>query len=322
MQNRNQLKVSTRMMYDELLNQKIPTRIIDASSSLLEFTDTSGENHLLFSTLCDKSSAVGLAIANNKDRTALFAKRLGIVTPAAVVCKEIEIAEAFFLTHKRVVIKPINNSGGNGVCTNLSSLTALQAAFRYAKRFSSKVVIQQHVIGIDLRLLVVAGNFCSAVERRPATINGDGIHTISQLILHENDRPERTNNYMTTLSKISVENAKRYLGHGIHSIPKANQEVTVVGPANLSLGGTAHEATNKVPQAMIDDCERIARRLGLGICGVDIMWNEKDNQYYFLEVNATPGIDLHNDVFWQTKSDAVKQYVSWLTDHFAYMRRY
>jgi D-alanine-D-alanine ligase-like ATP-grasp enzyme len=63
---------------------------------------------------------------------------------------------------------------------------------------------------------------------------------------------------------------------------------------------------------MIRDAETITKKLGLGICGVDIMWNQQTNKYYLIEVNATPGIDIHDDPFSGTSSDCVERYVDWL----------
>jgi D-alanine-D-alanine ligase-like ATP-grasp enzyme len=80
----------------------------------------------------------------------------------------------------------------------------------------------------------------------------------------------------------------------------------------VSLGGSLYEATHLVMPTMIADAEIISQKLKLGICGVDIMWNQKTNKHYLIEVNATPGIDIHNDPASGTSSDCVEQYVAWL----------
>lgn len=314
MANRTELKVSTRVMYDEFRLQNVPVVIVDAASSLLEFTDHNDQKHLLFSTLSDKASAVGLTIANNKRRTSLLAKRLSIAMPPETVCASIDDALNFFHAYSCVVVKPLDNSGGTGVTTHITTVSALRKAYAYARRYSTQIIIQQHIIGRDIRLLAVAGTFCSAVERRPAHVVGDGQTTIHDLIVNANESENRSASYMTTLSTINLESAKRYLEKAIDTIPARDALVQVVGPANLSLGGTAHEATTQVSSAMIADAEKIARRLCLGICGVDMIWDDTANRYFLIEVNATPGLDLHNDPFWKTSSDAAKRYVQWLAD--------
>ncbi len=314
MTEREKLKVSTRVMYDELLRQKIPVRIINAAMSLLEFTDTSGEPHFLFSTSSDKCSAVGLVIADNKVRTELIAKELGIPIPLDTVCLTLEDALLFLEQEKCVVLKPLSNSGGSGVSTNITSIAALGEAYIYATRFGRSVIAQRHISGSDVRLLVVAGTFRSAVERRPASIVSDGISSVEELIARENNSPKRSAGYMTTMSLIDLDGSRRFLGDAIHSVPDRDESISVVGPANLSLGGTAHEATHLVTAEMIADAEKITRKLRLGICGVDMMWDKETNEYYLIEVNATPGLDLHNEPVWGTSSDAIIHYVKWLID--------
>ena len=314
MTEREKLKASTRDMYDELVRQNIPVRIIDPALSLLEFTDTSSKTHFLFSTTSDKSSAAGLVIANNKLRTEFIAKELGILTPLDTVCHTLEDALRFLTEQKCIVLKPLSNSGGSGVSTNITTVAGLGEAYIYATSFGRSVIAQRHINGCDVRLLVVAGTFQSAVERRPASVTGDGISSIEELIVRANNLPSRSANYTTAMCLIDIEGGRRYLGDAIHSIPASGELVTVVGPANLSLGGTVHEATHLVTPAMIADAVKITRKLKLGICGVDMMWDKATGEYYLIEVNATPRLDLHNEPVWGTSCNAVERYVQWLVD--------
>lgn len=319
MPDRTKLRVSTRVMFDELLRQQANVRILDASSSLLEYDDTSGKSHVLFSTLSDKTSQAGTSVARDKNKGRFIAHRLGIPVPDDHMC--LTVSDAFSLLEKygRVVIKPLDCSGGAGVTTDITTLAELRTAFSYAQSHSDNVMVQQHVSGSDIRLLVVAGTFRSAVERRPATVKGDGISSIRKLIGIENSSQNRSNDYMTNQVTIDIASAERYLGDSIESVPLKNSTTIVVGPANLSLGGTAHEATHLVSSPMIHDAEKIARRLGLAMCGVDMIWDEVTSEYYFIEVNANPGIDMHNDPFWGTATDAIERYVTWLLDPLAKM---
>ena len=312
MSERELLKISTRVMYDELLRQGAEVRILDAAGSLLEFTDLAGKPRLLFSTSSDKSSAVGLNIAGNKAHTELVAKELGITVPVDTYCHSLHEAEAFFALHNRIVLKPSDNSGGTGVSTNITDHEKLKKAYHYARGYGNTVIAQEHIAGTDVRLLVIGGTFRSAVERRPASVVGDGTSTLKELISKANKSELRQANSMSAMDLIDVIGARRYLADDITNVPAKGEVVTVVGPANLSLGGTAHEATQLVTQAMIQDAEKITRKLGLGICGVDMMWDQSAGTYFLIEVNATPGVNMHNDPFWGTSGNAIEHYVSWL----------
>lgn len=312
MPERQKLKVSTRVMYDEFRRQDIPVRIIDATASLLEFTDNSSQPRLLFSTSSDRSSAVGLSIADNKVRTRFIANELGITVPADLLCYSFDDALAFLAEYKCIVLKPLGESGGKGVTTNIKNAGELKQAYAYALEYGKSIIAQQHIQGIDTRLLIVAGHFRSAILRRPASITGDGVMSTEELIIQANDSPFRTDGYMTAMSLIDTASAGRFLADTISFIPAKDEVVIVVGPANLSMGGTAHEATHLVSEQMIADAEKITRKLRLALCGVDMIWDQETGEYFLIEVNATPGIDMHNDPLWGTSSDAVEHYVRWL----------
>lgn len=309
---RSQLMISTRVIYDEFVRQNIPIRIVSASASILEYTDRDGTAHFMFSTSSDKSSAAGLIIANNKSRTEIIARELGIPVPDDTICRTFAEVRAFYRQHKIVVIKPLANSGGRGVSTNVNTLSLLQQAYKFAKQFGTEVIVQQHMPGDDIRLLVVGGKFVSAVARRPAHVVGDGELTIKALVILENLSIHRNDDDNSSLMHIDMPAVRRFVGDSLYDIPDIDEEVRVVGPANVSLGGSLHEATHLVSPAMIADAEKIAQKLRLGICGVDMMWNRASNAYSMIEANATPGIDIHNDSFSGTSSDAATQYVRWL----------
>jgi cyanophycin synthetase len=311
-QQRDALTISTRLVYDELLLQSASVRIIDVGSSLLEYQDITGESHYIFSTCSDKSSATGLVIARNKSRTATIAAELGIPIPVSSVCYTFDEALSFMKAVKNIVIKPLDNKGGVGVSTNIHTKTGLKKAFVYARAQSTSVIAQEHLGGVDVRLLVIGGEFVSAVIRKPAQVIGNGRDSIETLIKTENISSTRGNTDVSSLMRIDLDAAKRFLGQRIHDMPDAHATIQVVGPANVSLGGSLIEATHIVTNKMKRDAELITRKLGLGICGVDMIWDRVTDTYGLIEVNAVPGIDIHDDPFSQTSSDATHKYVTWL----------
>lgn len=311
-QQRDALTISTRLVYDELRLQSPSVRIIDVKESLLEYVDNHGEKHYIFSTCSDKSSATGLVIARNKTRTATIAAELGIPTPVSTPCHSYNDAAQFMDTFGRIVIKPLDNKGGVGVSTDIHTKTGLKKAFAYAKSQGNSIIAQEHMRGDDVRLLVIGDQFVSAVIRKPAQVIGNGSDTIEQLIQAENASSIRDNTDLSSLMSIDIDAARRYLGSHITSIPMRDSEIQVVGPANVSLGGSLIEATHLVTNKMKRDAETITSKLGLGICGVDIIWDRTTNSYGLIEVNAVPGIDIHDDPFSSTSSDATHKYVSWL----------
>lgn len=306
------LRGSTQLLYDELIVQQAHPLIIDASTSLLEYTDRQGATRLLFSTCSEKTSAIGLSIAGSKARTALIAAHLAIPTPPSIICSSIRDAHKFLARHDMIVTKPLGNDGGSGVSTNITTKGELRRAYDYAKEYGKRVIAQQHIVGADVRLLTVDGTFSSAVIREPAFVIGDGSSTIEQLITEANNSSPRNDPQFMSILPIKMQSARRFLDAALQDVPLLGEKVRTTGPANVSLGGSLREATHLVTPEMIADAEKISQKLGLGICGVDMMWDQRTNRHYLIEINATPGIDIHNDPSSGTKSDCVQKYVQWL----------
>ena len=306
------LSGSTQLVYDELMSIGARPVIIDIASNLVEYTTIHGNKELLFCVVSEKSSAIGRVVAENKARTAHIANHLSIPIPRSVVCDTVRDAIKFLDQHKCIVTKPKSGRGGHGVTTNIHSEDVLRMAYAYARINGLKVVAQQHIDGADVRLLVIGGVFCSAVIREPASVVGDGVSTTEQLIDIANTTSPRNDPNFLSVLPIDKQAALRYLQDAMQLIPEANKKVQTTGPANVSLGGSLREASELVTSEMISDSEKIARRLGLGICGVDMMWNQKTNQHYLIEINTSPGIDIHDDPYSGTSSGATQRYAQWL----------
>ena len=87
-------------------------------------------------------------------------------------------------------------------------------------------------------------------------------------------------------------------GITLETIPEKGKRIFLKPTANLSTGGTSSDVTDEVHPANIFMFERIARIIGLDICGIDIMASDlrtpvSENGGAVLEVNAAPGFRMH-----------------------------
>jgi cyanophycin synthetase len=144
--------------------------------------------------------------------------------------------------------------------------------------------------------------FVAAALRTPASVTGNGKNTIKELIEVVNSDPRRGNGHDNVLTHIEVNDVchefLRKNGMTLESIPKMGKVCYLKPTANLSTGGTATDVTDDVHPANISLFERIARIIGLDICGIDIMAPDlsspiKENGGAVLEVNAAPGFRMH-----------------------------
>ncbi|HEX6179626.1 MAG TPA: Mur ligase family protein, partial [Chitinophagaceae bacterium] len=144
---------------------------------------------------------------------------------------------------------------------------------------------------------------CAAL-RTPAAVTGDGVHSIQWLIDETNKDPRRGYGHEKVLTQITVDDFTWKMlndkGYTLETVPAKGEQVLLKPTANLSTGGTSTDVTDEVHPANIFMCERIARIIGLDICGIDIMAPDlrtpiTENGGAVLEVNAAPGFRMHID---------------------------
>jgi cyanophycin synthetase len=201
-----------------------------------------------------------------------------------------------------IVIKPLDGNHGKGASINIQNWDDAIAAFDRAKYYGDELIVEKFIVGSDYRVLVVNYKFIAAALRTPACVTGDGVCTIHELIEHENLDPRRGNGHTNVLTKIEEDEVTMELlakrNYTLETILKDSEELYLKPTANLSTGGTATDVTDEVHPQNISCFERIARNIGLDICGIDVMSTDlaiplKENGGAVLEVNAAPGFRMH-----------------------------
>ena len=163
--------------------------------------------------------------------------------------------------------------------------------------------------GTDYRVLVIDGQIAAAAQLRPASVTGDGVHTIGQLVAAANTDPRRGVGHSRELTMIKLDaDALSHLdalGLDDHSVPVAGQVVTLRRNANLSTGGTSKDVTDLVHPEVAEICRRAAAVSGLDICGIDLRLTDISAPLHdpsghgpaqpcaVLELNACPGLRMH-----------------------------
>lgn len=291
------MRTTSRLVYDELLSRGIAVQyqpVGEASFFLFPYRD---KLHAMSGVSTDLSSSTSRTICNNKDITTIIGEALGVHMPATMVYTDEAAAHQFLADHERIVVKPADAAHGNGVTINVTSPELLAVAVQRAREFAVKdgVILQQQVTGNDYRVLVIDGVAVAVCERVPASVIGDGVHSIAELIETENaTNPRRGHNYEKSLNVIDSEAARVFLGDKIYDVPAADEPVMVVGTANMGTGGKAINRTDDVPLGMKEEAERIASAVGAFTCGVDFMYDPARDAYYLIELNSSPSFGLHH----------------------------
>lgn len=292
------LKITAYHIRKELEARGIKTEVVAERYGLMRYFHD-GEWKLLRSCMTMGASGVGILVAKHKDIAHHIARSVGVRIPVSQLFTTMKSAHSFLREHGTVIVKPTDNGHGNGVTVNISSKRHLEIATKTARRASRSggVLVQEHVKGEDVRVLVVGNKVAAAAKRVPAEVTGDGKHTPRQLIEIENADPtKRSKGYSSGMSQISIKAAEAYLGEAIDNVvPTAGASVRVNGPANIGAGGTSVDMTMDVPTDIALKAERISVLLGLPTCGVDFIVDDvaDPERYHFIEVNACPSFGLH-----------------------------
>ncbi|HLP13364.1 MAG TPA: cyanophycin synthetase [Flavobacteriales bacterium] len=254
-------------------------------------------------SICETTSNISVEIAGNKDTTKHILSEAMVPVPTGMCVQNLE--ELMNVVEKikyPLVTKPLDGNQGKGITTNITNYELLVKGFNHAQMYSRKVVVEKFVEGNDYRFLVIGYKLIAAAQRIPACVKGNGIYTIGELIHQINDDPRRGQGHENMLTKIKVDVAMiEFLassGLTLESIPALGQRVYLKPTANLSTGGTAIDVTDEVHDENRLLAERVAKLIGLNICGIDIMAPVvktplTENGGVVLEVNAAPGLRMH-----------------------------
>ena len=254
-------------------------------------------------TIASTTGNIAVDIACDKEETKNLLEAAEIPVPRGTVIRtEAGLKDAVSKYGYPLVIKPIDGNHGKGNTTNITTWEQALTAFEAAKQYGRSVIIEKFITGFDFRILVINYKFICAALRTPASVVGDGKQNIQQLIEETNKDPRRGYGHEKVLTQITIDQFSQKMldekGYTLETVPAKDELVLVKPTANLSTGGTSNDVTDEVHPANIFMCERIAKIIGLDICGIDIMAKDlrtpvSENGGAILEVNAAPGFRMH-----------------------------
>jgi cyanophycin synthetase len=254
-------------------------------------------------TIASTTSTIAVDIAGNKEETKMLLDSAQIAVPKGTVIRTEEgLKDAIAALGYPLVIKPIDGNHGKGNTTNIITYEQAIKAFNAAKEYNRTLIVERFITGYDFRALVINYKFVSAALRTPASVVGDGEHTIRWLIDETNKDPRRGYGHEKVLTQITVDQFTQKMlddhGYTLETVPAKEELVLLKPTANLSTGGTSTDVTDEVHPANIFMFERIAKIIGLDICGIDVMATDlrspvSENGGAVLEVNAAPGFRMH-----------------------------
>ncbi|MBA2373077.1 MAG: cyanophycin synthetase, partial [Chloroflexi bacterium] len=294
---------STQALIDEAVSRDIPYIRLDRHS-LVQFGHGIHQQRIR-ATMTSRTSAIGVDIASDKSLTNRLLDSAGLPVPKSVVVatEEDAVAGARRLGFP-CVVKPLDGNHGRGVHLDLRSEETVRAAFHGARAQSRSgaLVVETYVAGNDYRCLVIGGVLAAVAERVPASVTGDGAHTIRELVETANADPRRGIGHEKVLTRIKVDQAAEELvrgqGFGLDDVPPAGAWVKLALTGNMSTGGTSIDRTIEAHPDNVEIAETAARIVGLDVAGIDFICPDistpvRETGGAIVEVNAAPGFRMH-----------------------------
>ena len=241
--------------------------------------------------------------STDKVYTNQLLRGLGLLVPAQRVVRTpkqaIEAARAIGFP---VVVKPSNQDRQVGVTVGIESESELATAFEHARKYSSRVIIEELLKGENYRAIVIDGAIVSAVERHRAHVVGDGDRTVAELVDIANSDPRRSHSGSMPLVLLELD-AEAHAALAAQdytqaSVPKAGERVILSQFPYARVSDETRDVTDIIHPELGEAMLLGVRALGLDIAGVDYITPDITRPPAevgggFCEINCTPMLQPH-----------------------------
>ncbi|MER7415276.1 N-acetylglutaminylglutamine synthetase [Micromonospora peucetia] len=290
----DRLNPYARIVADEAMRRGIRVEVTDPAWGELRLSN-GGRTVLTRESLSELTSAVAMSRCDDKRVTRRILTEAGLSVPRGRTATGDDGDTAFLTEVGRVVVKPARGEQGNGITVGVRSPEALAAAVTLATRFCPDVLIEEMHAGEDLRVIVIDHEVVAAAVRRPASITGDGVHDIAELIERQSRRRAAATGGE---SRIPLDDLTRDVladaGLEPHHLLPEGQVVAVRRTANLHTGGTIHDVTAELHPTIAEACVAASRALDIPVTGLDLLVAAPDRpEHVFIEANERPGLANH-----------------------------
>lgn len=289
------MEYSTQFILREAWKRKINVDILDRKSNFLRLSKGKKVEYMRQATKTSLDPYISAELMGNKYVSKLVLKEHGIKVPDGGLYATIEAALNDYDRYKKikVVVKPLDTNYGIGISfATAGNFAEYEAAVKEAFKHCHSIIIEEFVKGDESRLLVVGDKVISIVQRIPANVEGDGEHSIKDLIKMKNENPHnhKYEKYYTRLGKHELDNLKKQKLTASSVLAKGKL-IFLRSNSNVSTGGDPIAITDDVPQKYKDIAVLAAKAAGVKICGVDMLISDDD--YAVIEINYNPALQMH-----------------------------
>lgn len=283
-----------RIIADEARRRGIVVEVLDADGGFLRLSH-GGRSVVTRESLSELTSGVAVSWCDDKRVTRRLLARAGLSVPRGVQAVNPEADAEFLAEVGELVVKPARGEQGMGITVGVRSPEELAAGVSLAREHCPDVLLEERCEGDDLRVVVIDHQVVAAAVRRPASVVGDGVHTVAELVTAQSRRRAAATGGESTIPLDEATIATvRAAGYGLDDVVPASELLEVRGTANLHTGGTIHDVTASLHPALAEAAVQASRVLDLPVTGLDLLVPAVDDaEYVIIEANERPGLANH-----------------------------
>lgn len=283
-----------RIIADEARRRGVAVEVLDAEGGYLKLSH-GGREIVTRESLSELTTAVAMSRCDDKRVTRRVLEQVGIRVPEGRTATFDHADVQFLESVGEVVVKPARGEQGRGITVGVRTEEELERACELAAAHCPEVLIEERVEGEDLRIVVIDHKVVAAAVRRPATVVGNGRHTVEELIRAQSRRRSASTGGESTipLDELTADTV-RASGHELDDVLADGERLAVRRTANLHTGGTIHDVTASLHPELAQVAEDATRALDVPVAGIDLMVRAPDQpEYAFIEANERPGLANH-----------------------------
>jgi len=236
-------------------------------------------------------------LSKQKDSCTAIWREMGLPVPRETVLPIEKLMDAPGHIGYPMVLKPVDSGAGLGVFPNIRTEEGLRLIVDHyledTSLQSKDFVVQEFVVGIDHRMLMIGDRVAAVCQRRLPTVVGDGCSTIKELIARKESRVNKKFSFQEPSVRLNLEQ----LGLNENSVIPDREKVVISHRALTSAGAYIVDVTDTIHPSICEAALRAKKAIGLKIAGLDFLTPDSTKPIEeaggaFLEINGAVGTAL------------------------------
>ena len=302
------MELSTQMILFDAIQMGLNLEILDENDQFLKVWRGPHVELIKNGNMTSKDNyVVPLAMAN-KTVTKKILREAGFPVPAGSEFSQKGEALRYYsqIANKAIVVKPKSTNYGLGISIfqEPASLTDYEKALDIAFSEDSDILVEEFIPGTEYRFFILDGKCEAVLLRVAANVEGDGIHTIRELVDLKNQDPLRGRDHRSPLEIIQLGDIELLMldqqGFTPETILADGVKADLRRNSNISTGGDSIDVTDQMHDSYKQLAAQMATAMGAWVCGVDLiipdtsLMSSKENPACTcIELNFNPAMYLH-----------------------------